>query len=254
MQAQMFDGLFTSALSAVTGRPVVTFEDHRGGLGLGQELDPWTFHKISQRNAVVQMVQLAAGVMKPVFKGLHESVEKVPQFVMSKDFRDEIYDHDFRGITDTATFVRGGHEYKRPCGWLRLALNVKRLYGDDKTWLGKSRKVSTASAPGEWPVSYHGTGEHAAKSIAEDGYDLSKGKRKLHGVGIYSTPDIAVAEKHYAQQFEYDEKKYMVVVQNRVNPNTVDKIPKEKAVLGEYWITKEQKDTRAYGICIKEVK
>jgi len=120
--------------------------------------------------------------------------------------------------------------------------------------LGKSRKVSTASAPGEWPVSYHGTGEHAAKSIAKDGYDLSKGTRFLHGVGIYSTPDIAVAEKYYAKQFEHDGNKYKVVVQNRVNPTTVKKIPKEKAGMGEYWITEEQKDTRAYGMCIKEVK
>jgi len=88
---------------------------------------------------------------------------------------------------------RGKVRYRRPCGWQRYALKVSGEYdnGDD-TWLGTGDNA--------WPVSYHGTAKHNARSISEEGYLLSKGKRFIYGQGIYSTTDIHVAEC-YAKEF-----------------------------------------------------
>jgi ubiquitin len=63
------------------------------------------------------------------------------------------YNYDFTNINDNGvTFMRGNFEYKRPCGWNRIALNVLNKYEND-IWLGASgnRKSSTSSVPNEWP-------------------------------------------------------------------------------------------------------
>jgi ubiquitin len=63
------------------------------------------------------------------------------------------YDYDFTNVNDNGmTFMRGNFEYKRPCGWNRIALNVLNKYEND-IWLGASgnRKSSTSSVPNEWP-------------------------------------------------------------------------------------------------------
>lgn len=106
-------------------------------------------------------------------------------------------------------------------------------------------------------MSYHGTGLHNTKSIAEDGFLLSKGKRFTFGKGIYTTPDISVAEL-YASEFTANRKTYKVVIQNRVNPKTVKIIssytsPKTEDG-GTYWITQKEEDIRPYGICVKRIK
>ncbi|GBB99762.1 hypothetical protein RclHR1_03620011 [Rhizophagus clarus] len=96
------------------------------------------------------------------------------------------YDYDFTQIDDKGTtFMRGGFEYKRPCGWKRIALNVLNKY-EDIFWLGANagRQSITSSVQNEWPVSYHGTAKNNCKSIAEDGYLLCKGKRFAFGHGI----------------------------------------------------------------------
>ena len=100
-------------------------------------------------------------------------------------------------------------------------------------------------------MSYHGTAKHNARSIAEEGYLLSKGKRYAFGSGIYSTPDINVAER-YATEFEFEGRKYVVVLQNRVNPKNLIKIEAKRTRDGEYWICKGEQDIRPYGFCIKE--
>lgn len=99
-------------------------------------------------------------------------------------------------------------------------------------------------------VSYHGTAKHNMKSIAEEGYDLCKGKRFLFGTGIYTTPDISVAEL-YATIFIFKGENYKIVLQNRVNPKTLKRVEKKETGVGEYWISKNQEDVRPYGICIK---
>ena len=63
------------------------------------------------------------------------------------------YDYDFTNVNDNGkTFMRGSFEYKRPCGWKRVALNVLNKY-EDNAWLGadKRRKHSTSSVQSEWP-------------------------------------------------------------------------------------------------------
>ncbi|CAG8819028.1 28535_t:CDS:1, partial [Racocetra persica] len=72
-------------------------------------------------------------------------------------------------------------------------------------WLGVDENA--------WPVSYHGTTKFNAKSISGDGYLLSKGKHFSFGHGIYSTPDIHVAER-FAQEFMVEGEKYVIVFQN----------------------------------------
>ncbi|CAG8622007.1 9854_t:CDS:2 [Paraglomus brasilianum] len=133
------------------------------------------------------------------------------------------YDYDFTHIKDIG--VSGRYDN-----------------GDD-TWLGTGDSA--------WPVSYHGTAKHNTRSISEEGYLLSKGKRFAFGRGIYSTPDVRVAER-YATEFEFAGRTYVIVIQNRVNPKGLVKIKATRTGVGEYWISKDGEDVRPYGICIKE--
>ncbi|CAG8595888.1 10285_t:CDS:1 [Paraglomus occultum] len=158
------------------------------------------------------------------------------------------YDYDFTHIKDIGvTYMRGNVQYRRPCGWKRFALKVAGKYDNgDNTWLGIDKRA--------WPVSYHGTAKYNAKSISEEGYQLSKGKRFAFGRGVYSTPDVNLAER-YATEFLFDGKKYVIVIQNRVNPKNLVKLTTTaEAGVGEYWISKAGEDVRPYGICIKEKK
>ena len=101
-------------------------------------------------------------------------------------------------------------------------------------------------------ISYHGTGESASGSIAQDGYNLSKGKRFLYGRGIYSTPSIEVAAK-YAKMFEHKGKVYKIVFQNRVCATDLKIIDAETTRVGEYWVQPHEKFIRPYGICIQQL-
>jgi len=167
--------------------------------------------------------------------------------ILDKDSRDPKYDYDFTHIQDQGKrFYRGGIEYCRPCGWKRYAIKVTGKYESDD-WLG------SRNGPGEWPVSYHGTRHDAAQSIAQIGYDLTKGKCFAYGHGIYSTPDINVA-KRYARSFTINNDRYLVILQNRVNPKTLIKLPaKQVHDQGEYWISPDNKDIRPYAYCILKV-
>ncbi|CAG8749202.1 15032_t:CDS:1, partial [Dentiscutata heterogama] len=154
---------------------------------------------------------------------------------------DPYYDNDFTDISMTSvTFMRGNSLYKRPYGWYRIALRVTGKYddGDDK-WLGISKN--------SWPVSYHGTAKHNARTIAKDGYSLSKGKRFSYGRGIYSSPEIHIAEE-YAEKFVFEGNTYVLVFQNRVNPARLQRFPVGN---GEYWLSEKEEDIRPYRICIK---
>ncbi|GBB98510.1 hypothetical protein RclHR1_03250004 [Rhizophagus clarus] len=172
---------------------------------------------------------------------------------IDSDFLDPMYDCDFTNINDNnKRFMRGSHEYRRPCGWKRIAVKVLNKY-ENNDWLGKAAKKGTwryESDPNEWPVSYHGTNKFNAKSIAETGFDITKGKRFKFGYGIYSTPDINIASL-YANTFIHNNEVYCLVFQNRVNPNTLIKI---STSVGEYWISPNSDDIRPYGICIKKLK
>ena len=158
------------------------------------------------------------------------------------------YDYDFTNINDAGhSYRRGGYPYYRPCGWKRLALKVLGRFDDDK-WLG-----STGSAPGEWPVSYHGTASTADGNIAQVGYELSKGRGFQFGKGVYCTPSIEVAVK-YAQEFTHNGKRYQMVLQNRVSPDNLKVLKEKQSGDGEYWVQPQQDCIRAYSICYRQIQ
>jgi len=139
---------------------------------------------------------------------------------------------------------------------MRFALKIE---GENNIWLdgrrSSPRSQETSSVEEEWVVSYHGTGHHNGLSIASEGYKLllSKGVKFPIGSGIFSTPDIAVAQL-YAETFDMDGVSYMAIVQNRVNPKTVMKILKGENGFGEYWISPTEEDIRPYGFCVRKVE
>lgn len=162
---------------------------------------------------------------------------------------------DFRDVNDKGEiFECGGLPYQRPCGCYRMALDISGKYPPDDKWLGKPGAGSD-----EWAISYHGTGKHNGRSIGEEGYRLSKGKGFSHGMGIYSTPDIEIA-KQYASEFMYKGKKYLLVIQNRVNPKYLQIFDKKTTGVGTYYlsINDEMKDAtdmsssciRPYALCL----
>ncbi|RIA90088.1 hypothetical protein C1645_849844 [Glomus cerebriforme] len=162
------------------------------------------------------------------------------------------FDFDLTHVKDDGlNFIRGGECYKRPCGWNQIALNVINKYLDGNGWLGIDFWIDGFPQK-EWAVSYHGTDVKNAKSIAKDGYLLSKGILFNFGKGIYSTPDIDLAAS-YSHNFELNGERYIFGFQNRVNPETLVKISKGVTGVGEYWISPNENDIRPYGICIKRV-
>ena len=164
---------------------------------------------------------------------------------------DPKFDYDFtKQADDGKKYYRGGYEYHRPYGWKRYAIKVLGRFENDK-WLGE-KGLRFHSSEGEWPVSYHGTGESASGSIAQDGYRLSKGKRFKYGKGIYSTPSIQVAAK-YAQVFNHEGKKYKLVFQNRVCPTDLKIMDAQMTGVGEYWVQPRQEYIRPYGICVQQL-
>lgn len=167
------------------------------------------------------------------------------------------FDYDFSNVKDDGTrYMRGGFQYKRPYGWKRIAIKVVGKYGDN-TWLGPDG-IRTEEAPGEWPVSYHGTNMKSAKLILKEGY--KPGSRELFGRGIYTSPNLEMIEKLYAQEFTYQGKTYKIVLQNRVNPDQknghLQIIPAAQTTVGaDYWLSRggSTADVRPYGILIREV-
>ena len=164
------------------------------------------------------------------------------------------YDYDFTNVKDDGvTFIRGGWEYKRPCGWRRCALAVLGKYPDNK-WLGPNG-IRTGSDPDEWAVSYHGTAKENIRPIVKCGYDADKVKRGKYGWGFYSSPYIDEAED-YAPRFEYPDKSgkyFKVVLQNRVKFGTDEQYTEVKNN-GKYYVTKLTNYIRPYGVCLKKVE
>ena len=166
--------------------------------------------------------------------------------VLDDGFLDPDYDYNFANeIDDGKVYIRGGEVYSRPYGWYRYAMKVLDKY-EDNTWLGE-KGTRTASTPGEWPVSYHGTSREGAEGIASEGFDEKRGRRHKYGKGIYSAPDLSYVERYYATEFSNNGKEYKIVFQNRVNPANL-----RKANNDQYWIVSDS-DIRPYGILVKEI-
>ena len=169
----------------------------------------------------------------------------MPTYYVDDSLMDPKFDYDFtKQVDDGKKYYRGGYEYQRPYGWNRYAIKVLGRFENDK-WLGE-RGLRFHSSEGEWPVSYHGTGESASGSIAQDGYRLGQGKRFLYGSGIYSTPSIQVAAK-YAKLSAW----YKLVFQNRVCPTNLKIVDAQTTRVGEYWLQSRDDFIRPYGVCIQ---
>ena len=161
------------------------------------------------------------------------------EFYLPDDLCDPQYDYDFRNINDSQKFYRGGYEYKRPCGWLRYGLKVKGKFENDEWIEGKN----------EW--AYHGTKVDNIESILKNGFRVGPGN--VFGNGVYSTPDISIAE-FYSSLFTSPTtgKQYKIVLQNRVKPSAIVDCSNMSSYSKDYWLVKDGKDIRAYSICVKE--
>jgi len=177
-----------------------------------------------------------------------------PYYTWNPEDFDENYNYDFTNLTPSSTaFHRGGRPYQRPFGWMRIGIKLAGKYEGDSTWLGvETEEPREGSAPGEWPVSYHGTSEDAAKNIAAEGFDPTKGKRFLFGPGIYSTPNPAKAAT-FAKKFEWEGKLFKVMMQNRVNMEDTTVIPDALGSGTDYYVTAKAENIRPYGILVRDV-
>ena len=174
---------------------------------------------------------------RTVFLVLNESAG--PQKILGSQILDPPYDYDFTSISDLGkVFTRGGKEYKRPCGWRRIALKVKDKYGDN-VWLGCNNSI------GEWPVAYHGTNFDGIHGISHNGFDKTKWKREWFGKAHYTTPDISIADD-YACLVNYGGRVVKFVLQCRVDPTKMQVVN-----AGKYWLLPDDQDLRPYGICFK---
>ncbi|KAK7138812.1 hypothetical protein R3I93_016043 [Phoxinus phoxinus] len=183
-------------------------------------------------------------------------------FVISDYFFDPKFDFDFTNMSkpNYEACMRGGEPYKRPYGWMRFALKVRNKYPDGNAWLGTDG-WRCRSAPGEWPVSYHGTDLQGAAGIIESQY--MSGDRQVYGRGIYSSPDIIIADifaktKNFISQKNGNT--YKVIMQNRINPQIREEktkdiwlvpIPEGTSVEEEKKIVESA--IRPYGLLLKKM-
>jgi len=127
------------------------------------------------------------------------------------------------------------HHKSHRCEWINILLTSKGNNPVNKSW----------------PYSYHGTSTRNAKRIADDGLIHSKGHKFNFGHGIYTTPDIDLASS-YAQSFVYNGSKYLILLQNRVNPKTLVKIPFKRGK-SKYWVSPSVDDVKPHGLLIKKI-
>ncbi|XP_071958597.1 uncharacterized protein [Antedon mediterranea] len=171
-------------------------------------------------------------------------------YEMDNDLLDPSFNYDFTGIDDDKKFIRGGHEYQRPCGWFRHALKVKGQYSDD-VWLG-DLGTRTHSTAGEWPVSYHGS------KITKDNTPIGSAQAGLQN-GIITTPSLQTVAEKYAEVFEFDGKTYQIALQNRINPSSGHMVIISGDGPADYWLSpkedpsKKVNDVRPYGILIRRI-
>lgn len=188
-------------------------------------------------------------------------------YINAQEFFDPAWNYDFTNIRDgQAVFTRGKEQYIRPCGWYRAAFKVLKKYQGGDGWLSTGDQA--------WPVSYHGPTMDGSlgiiltkkKNEADDGGDDDPGDLcaagSTQGRGVYSTPDINIAEK-FSKTFrsKVDNKVYKVVLQNRINPEERKICRREKHWLvyvpeGSPAIQEKaiiEKALRPYGLLLKQV-
>ena len=251
--------LLTAGFSAIFGTNIITQKS--GGQYSINDIFGVTYSLMKPLGFVAQPVETEIHSINPAFSTI-DLVNRLtgggPGGVCSFSF-DELdpgFDYDFSHVEDDGkTYMRGGFQYERPYGWKRIAIKVVGKYDDD-TWLGPNG-IRTEEAPGEWPVSYHGTNVKSAKMILIEGF--RPGQRQLFGKGIYTSPSLEMVERLYAQEFTCEGKTYKIAFQNRVNPDQrnghLQIIPASQTSAGaDYWLSPGgTADVRPYGILIREV-
>ncbi|KAL1273414.1 hypothetical protein QQF64_029276 [Cirrhinus molitorella] len=250
--------ILAEALSVATGVKV-KLQSQISDYEIALELD------ILSLPAVALLGQLPNSGLKtttsPLISQSSASSLRKELFVIPDEFFDSRYDFDFTNMSNSNDgCMRGGEPYLRPYGWMRFALKVLNKYPDGNAWLG-SDGWRSRSVPGEWPVSYHGTGLQGAEGIIKSYYQAGNGK--AYGRGIYSTPNITVANM-FAEPKKFTSRKngktYKVILQNRINPA-------KRSVHGISWVVPVPEGTsaeqeriivesaiRPYGLLLQEVK
>ncbi len=270
--------ILTEALSAILGVTVKLQSDCKGLDGVIQlHITSLTTLALLGYDAfalVVQPVSYLTSLLTRWFVGDQQNSQETQKnesansslrkeiFAIPDDFFDPKFDFDFTNMSESKSdeCMRGDEPYKRPYGWMRFALKVRDKYPDGNAWLG-TLGWRSRSVPGEWPVSYHGTGLKGAEGIIQTHFKA--GDRQVYGRGIYSSPDINVAE-NYAKDKTFTSQKngktYKVIMQNRVNPK------KREIMDKNIWLVpipggtsaKQEKEIvessiRPYGLLLKEV-
>lgn len=248
----MDSSVLLEALSCLTG---LTVKPHIDSTALDIDIGELTVHNF------------VSSALLPLILS-REEVEE-PQAEQPKELRvnlDTFYcptlNYDFRALKDDSACTRGGEPYTRPRGWFRFALKVLGKYPDGDAWLGTGGWRND-SAAGEWPVSYHGTGR--------EGQQQFTGMREPHDYGIFSTPDIKLAEQDGELHKEFSSKNgksYRVIMQNRINSEhrvkKSDSLWLVRIPLEVYALTDEKKrkdemkkivdqSIRPYGVLLKEM-
>ncbi len=270
--------ILTEALSAILGVTVKLQSDCKGLDGVIQlHITSLTTLALLGYDAfalVVQPVSYLTSLLTRWFVGDQQNSQETQKnesansslrkeiFAIPDDFFDPKFDFDFTNMSESKSdeCMRGDEPYKRPYGWMRFALKVRDKYPDGNAWLG-TYGWRSRSVPGEWPVSYHGTDLKGAEGIIQTHFKA--GDRQVYGRGIYSSPDINVAEnyaKHKTFTSQKNGKTYKVIMQNRVNPK------KREIMDKNIWLVpipggtsaKQEKEivessVRPYGLLLKEV-
>ena len=149
----------------------------------------------------------------------------------------------------TELYERGGHGYRRPCGWKRLALQLDGKYADDD-WLGPQNGRRSAggrgSVSGEWAVAYFGTSRETAEEIVEGGFTRRHCQSRLSLI-LNTDPEIAAA---FSTPWTHQGQRYQLLLQARVAPNAAafrGKPGRERVCIR----TSALHQIRPYGVCIR---
>ncbi|KAI5101745.1 hypothetical protein C0J45_8948 [Silurus meridionalis] len=251
----MDSSVLLEALSCLTGLAV---KPHTDSADSDIDIGELTVHNFVSSALLPLILCKEEGDLQP-----EEQREEPKELRVNLDsFYAPQFNYDFRNLKDESKCARGGEPYFRPCGWFRFALKVLDKYADGNTWLGPGG-WRHQSVDGEWPVSYHGTGRQGQNQIS--------GLREPQEFGIFSTPDIKLAEQDGELHKEFTSKtgkSYRVIMQNRINPEHrlkksdslwLVRIPLEVYALTDTKNRKEEmkkivdQSIRPYGILLKEM-
>lgn len=163
----------------------------------------------------------------------------------------EVFDfsrnRDYSSLTDNGhTMLRGGQPYKIPIGWKRFAVKVAGKFDNgDNTWMKMN------GTPGEWAVAYHGTKHaHLANIIVKEGLKPGPGQGYASscGVGIYCTPDLALAQGYSAGvSVTHGGQTHTLsfILQCRVQPSAI------RVGAPNVWVINNANDIRPYGVLVR---